>query len=58
MLTRDGPLAHRRYGCPLVDRLDSKNVMTVPLLIIDVQAGFINDPTRHIPARVEALGGD
>ena len=32
--------------------------MTAPLLIIDVQAGFINDATRHIPARVEALAAD
>lgn len=29
--------------------------MTIPLLIIDVQNGFINDATRHIPARVEDL---
>ncbi len=27
-----------------------------PLLIIDVQNGFINDATRHIPDRVQALG--
>lgn len=27
----------------------------VPLLIIDVQNGFINDATRHIPERVQAL---
>ncbi len=25
------------------------------LLIIDVQKGFINEWTRHIPARVESL---
>lgn len=30
--------------------------MTIPLLIIDVQKGFINDWTAHIPAAVEALG--
>ncbi len=29
--------------------------MTIPLLIIDVQKGFINDATRHIPARVAGL---
>jgi nicotinamidase-related amidase len=29
--------------------------MTIPLLIIDVQKGFINDATRHIPARVADL---
>ena len=29
--------------------------MTIPLLIIDVQKGFINDATRHIPARVTDL---
>lgn len=28
---------------------------SVPLLIIDVQNGFINDATRHIPERVQAL---
>ncbi len=28
---------------------------TAPLLIIDVQTGFINDATRHIPGRVQAL---
>lgn len=29
--------------------------MTTPLLIIDVQKGFINDWTAHIPRAVEAL---
>lgn len=29
--------------------------MTVPLLIIDVQRGFINDSTQHIPEIVEAV---
>lgn len=29
--------------------------MTVPLVIIDVQQGFINDATRHVPARVADL---
>lgn len=29
--------------------------MTIPLLIIDVQKGFITDSTSHIPAIVEAL---
>ena len=29
--------------------------MTTPLLIVDVQKGFINDATRHIPARVADL---
>lgn len=28
-----------------------------PLLIIDVQKGFINDWTAHVPARVESLQG-
>ena len=31
--------------------------MMPPLLIVDVQRGFINDATRHIPALVEALAG-
>lgn len=29
--------------------------MTIPLLVVDVQAGFINDFTHHIPQRVVRL---
>lgn len=32
--------------------------MTVPLLIVDVQKGFINEATRHIPAIAERLAAD
>jgi nicotinamidase-related amidase len=34
--------------------------MSLPLLVVDVQRGFINEFTRHIPARVARLlaGGD
>jgi len=35
--------------------IEPGDVMTIPLLIIDIQKGFINDATRHIPARVEDL---
>jgi hypothetical protein len=29
--------------------------MTIPLLVVDVQTGFINDFTHHIPQRVVRL---
>ncbi|HEX9809632.1 MAG TPA: isochorismatase family cysteine hydrolase [Alphaproteobacteria bacterium] len=32
--------------------------MTVPLLIIDVQQGFMTPATAHVPGRVEALQAD
>ena len=35
--------------------MEPGSYMTIPLLIIDVQKGFINDATRHIPARVADL---
>ncbi len=36
-------------------RAKEKTMPSAPLLIIDVQNGFINDATRHIPGRVQAL---
>src|SRR5438132_11818023 len=29
--------------------------MTEPLLVVDVQRGFINDFTRHVPGRIKRL---
>src|SRR6266550_1532228 len=29
--------------------------MTEPLLVVDVQHGFINDFTRHVPGRIKRL---
>jgi nicotinamidase-related amidase len=52
--TREG--LQRPRHCRAI--IDTGAFMTKLLLIIDVQKGFINDATGHIPDRVEALAAD
>src|SRR3954468_2932015 len=45
-------------GCGFSDRATSgyaKHLMARPLLVVDVQNGFINDFTHHIPERIAQL---
>src|ERR687887_254011 len=45
--------AHRPRVVPDAPR--APLVVSKPLLVVDVQRGFINDFTRHIPGRIKRL---
>lgn len=48
----DPPGAYQAYG---TERAGEEEAVTTPLLVVDVQKGFLNEFTHHIPERIAQL---